>query len=96
MHLAMLSNIFQQPLSSVRLDFEMAAAEPVENFTTNALGTVLGYIGAEAATDAIFKRLLWPQGSYSDFNIKNSFKMALLLPSGGPLYKAALQTLDNM
>lgn len=62
-----------------------------------AIGAVLGYIGAEGASPAIFERLLWPQRSYAGFTYqpKEVLKLALLGPSGGPTYKAALQVLDN-
>lgn len=64
------------------------------NAALNAFGTVLGYIGAEAATPDVFVRLLWPQRHYSSFNLTQTLKMALLMPMGGPLYKACLRTLD--
>ena len=66
-----------------------------QNSITNALGTVLGYIGAEAATTSTFTRLLWPQRTYCRCSIRQIPKLALLLPTGGPVYKAALQALDS-
>ncbi len=72
----------------------MIGTDPTASSATNALGTVLGYIGAEAATDEVFKRLLWPQRTYGNFSFSHIFRTALLLPTGGPLYKAALQALD--
>lgn len=65
------------------------------SIASNALGTVLGYIGAEAATSATFTRLLWPQRAYAHMRVGDMIKMALLLPAGGPLYKACLEVLDG-
>jgi hypothetical protein len=61
----------------------------------SALGTLIGYIGTEVATGDLFERLLWPQRFYNGFTIHNAWKLALLMPMGGPLHKAALQTLDK-
>ncbi|KAK2017023.1 hypothetical protein LZ32DRAFT_601012 [Colletotrichum eremochloae] len=61
-----------------------------------ALGAVLGYIGAEAATTFAFERLLWPQRFFSRLNVWSTFTIALLTPMGGPMHKAALNTLDIM
>ncbi|KAJ5080929.1 hypothetical protein N7456_013639 [Penicillium angulare] len=59
-----------------------------------AFGAVLGYIGAEAATDIWFSSLLWPQRSFSHLPIRSIPALALLMPMGGPLHKAALGTFD--
>jgi hypothetical protein len=59
-----------------------------------AFGAVLGYVGAEAATTISFERLLWPQRSYSHLSWASAMASALLMPMGGPLHKAALETLD--
>lgn len=67
-----------------------------ETSTNNALGTLIGYIGAEAATHEIFERLLWPQRFYHGFGIHNALRMALTLPMGAPLHKAAFATLDQI
>lgn len=61
-----------------------------------AFGTVLGYIGAEAATARVFESLLWPQRSYSNFHASNIPWLALLKPMGGPMQKAALKVFDVM
>lgn len=61
----------------------------------NALGTLIGYIGTEVATDDFFDRLLWPRRAYNNFTWKHIPQMALLMPMGGPLHKAALTTLDD-
>lgn len=66
-----------------------------KNTAIGAIGAVLGYIGAEGATPAIFQRLLWPQRAHSGFTLRHALKIGLLGPSGGPIYKAALQVLDN-
>jgi hypothetical protein len=59
-----------------------------------AFGAVLGYIGAEAATDIWFSSLLWPQRSFSHLTLRSIPTLALLMPMGGPLHKAALSTFD--
>lgn len=59
-----------------------------------AFGSLLGYVGAEAITSTPFERLLWPQRSWSDFNVSQIPWLALLSPMGGPMYKAALDVFD--
>jgi hypothetical protein len=59
----------------------------------SALGTLIGYIGAEAATDQVFERLLWPQRFWNGFTIYHALRVALFMPMGGPLHRAALHTL---
>lgn len=61
----------------------------------SALGTLLGYIGAEVATDAVFERLLWPQRFFNHLSYRNALQIGLLMPMGGPLHRAALHTLDK-
>jgi len=63
----------------------------------NAIGTLIGYIGTEVATSDFFERLLWPRRAYNGFILCPShiISMALLMPMGGPLHKAALSTLDG-
>jgi hypothetical protein len=63
--------------------------------TLSALGTLIGYIGAEAATDQIFERLLWPQRFWNGFGVRHTPQVALFMPMGGPLHRAALHTLDR-
>lgn len=60
-----------------------------------AFGAVLGYIGAEAATTPVFERLVWPQRSYANFQLSSVLGVMALTPLGGPMYKAALKTLDK-
>ena len=62
----------------------------------NALGTLIGYLGAEVAIPEIFERLLWPERFYNGFNLSKVPQMALFMPMGGPLHKAALSTLDKL
>ena len=59
-----------------------------------ALGSVIGYVGAEVAGPVIFERLLWPDRFYNDLTIWIAFKLAIFMPMGGPLHKAALEVLD--
>ncbi|KAL7897662.1 hypothetical protein HDV63DRAFT_376409 [Trichoderma sp. SZMC 28014] len=59
-----------------------------------ALGAVLGYVGAEAATGQIFERLLWPQRSYANITPESIPILAILMPMGGPLHIVALKALD--
>jgi hypothetical protein len=60
-----------------------------------ALGSVIGYVGGEVADRALFERLLWPQRFYNDFNFGVFIKLALLMPMGGPVHKAAIETLKK-
>lgn len=60
-----------------------------------ALGTLIGYIGTEISADDLFERLLWPQKFYNRPSVQASWKLALLMPMGGPLHKASLRTLDG-
>jgi hypothetical protein len=60
-----------------------------------ALGTILGYLGAEVAEESTFERLLWPQRYYNDISPIILLRLALLMPSGGPLHRAALETLSK-
>ncbi|KAG8529172.1 uncharacterized protein KY384_005807 [Bacidia gigantensis] len=61
----------------------------------SALGTLIGYIGSEAATEDVFERLLWPQRFFNAVTWRDAFEVGLLLPMGGPIHKAALTTLDK-
>lgn len=63
---------------------------------SGALGAVLGYIGAEAATPSIFERLLWPQRAYANFKLSLLPGAAFATSMDGPLHKAALKTLDTI
>ncbi|KAF4541536.1 uncharacterized protein LTHEOB_8531 [Lasiodiplodia theobromae] len=61
----------------------------------NILGTLIGYLGAEAATIHLFERILWPQRFWNRLSPRNAFLAIFFMPMGGPLHKAALQTLDS-
>ena len=61
-----------------------------------ALGTLVGYVGAEVASDAIFSRLLWPERFYNTHRPTDLIVLAALMPMGGPIHKAALATLDQL
>ena len=60
-----------------------------------ALGTLIGYIGSEAATDDVFERVLWPQRFFNAFSWQDILDIGLLNPMGGPMHKAALTALDK-
>lgn len=60
-----------------------------------ALGSIIGYLGAEAASETFFERLLWPERFYNDTSIWALTKLAIFMPMTGPLHGAALQTLDT-
>jgi hypothetical protein len=60
-----------------------------------AIGSVIGYVGAEVAEEELFERLLWPQRFYNYLDLRTSLKYAFLIPMGGPLHRAALQVLDT-
>jgi hypothetical protein len=62
---------------------------------TGALGTILGYLGAEVAEESTFERLLWPQRYYNDISPVILLRLTLFMPSGGPLHRAALETLSR-
>lgn len=60
-----------------------------------ALGSIIGYLGAEAATESFFERLLWPERFYNDVSPYVLLRLALFLPMAGPLHGAALESLDT-
>ncbi len=62
---------------------------------TAALGSVIGYLGGEVSQRLSFERLLWPQRYYHHIDVLDCVKMSLLLPMGGPIHRAALETLDG-
>ena len=61
-----------------------------------ALGTLLGYVGAEVASDAVFSRLLWPQRFYNTNHPRDLILFVVLMPMGGPMHKAAIAVLDSL
>ncbi|KAF3939493.1 hypothetical protein ABW19_dt0206901 [Dactylella cylindrospora] len=60
-----------------------------------ALGAVIGYLGAEVAEKSLFNRLLWPQRYYNHASAWDILTLTFLMPMGGPLHRAALETLDQ-
>lgn len=60
-----------------------------------ALGSVIGYVGAEVAEPEVFERLLWPQRFYNYLSPSTMLTTALTMPMGGPMHRAALETLDS-
>jgi hypothetical protein len=65
------------------------------NALAGALGSIIGYLGAEGSEPSLFDRLLWPQRFYNDNSVFGAIKAALLMPMGGPIHKAALERLDG-
>ena len=65
------------------------------NSLAGALGSIIGYLGAEAAEPYLFERLLWPQRFYNANSLTTFLGSALLMPMGGPLHRAALEVLDR-
>ncbi|KAK6353899.1 hypothetical protein TWF730_008321 [Orbilia blumenaviensis] len=62
-----------------------------------ALGTIVGYLGTEVASSSIFDRLLWPT-RYNNYNPARPTSLlwiALFMPMGGPIHKAAIEALDK-
>jgi hypothetical protein len=47
------------------------------------------------AESTVFERLLWPEHFYNDLTIRSFMNLSLLHPMGGPLHRAALETLDT-
>lgn len=60
-----------------------------------ALGSLIGYFGAEAADEVNFERLLWPERFYNDVSFAALCKIALSMTMGGPLNKAGLHALGS-
>lgn len=60
-----------------------------------ALGTIVGYLGTEVGLRSIFERLLWPSRFFNDTRLPSVLGIALLMPMGGPIHKAAIEALDT-
>lgn len=73
----------------------MATGTP-SSVAFGALGTLLGYVGAEVASEAVFTRLLWPQRFYNTRHPADLSALAALMPMGGPIHKAAVAALDQL
>ena len=65
------------------------------SIAVTALGALVGYLGAEVAESHIFERTLWPERFYNFVGFATATQLAFLMPMGGPLHRAALQTLDK-
>jgi hypothetical protein len=87
---AVFASSHQLPLYS----FHSVLDKMADNSVFAAIGAVLGYIGAEAATKQCLERLLWPQRAYSNFSLRSAPMLALLTPMGGPLHKVGMKVLD--
>jgi hypothetical protein len=75
--------------------FGMPSPSSDLNSLAGALGSIIGYLGAEAAEPYLFERLLWPQRFYNGHSLSTFVGSALLMPMGGPLHRAALEVLDR-
>ncbi|RBR25338.1 uncharacterized protein FIESC28_01775 [Fusarium coffeatum] len=60
-----------------------------------AVGSVIGYVGAEVAEESLFERILWPQRFYNVLDFTTAVKLTILTPMGGPLHRAAIGVLDH-
>ncbi|KAL3447810.1 hypothetical protein BJX65DRAFT_307862 [Aspergillus insuetus] len=60
-----------------------------------ALGTIVGYLGTEVASASMFNRLLWPSRFYNTKSPMSFLWISLLMPMGGPIHKAAVESLDE-
>ncbi|RDW56569.1 hypothetical protein BP6252_14097 [Coleophoma cylindrospora] len=66
------------------------------NSISGALGSIIGYVGAEVAERVVFERLFWPDRFYKSFSPGYLLKTMFLSSMSGPLHKAALETLDKL
>lgn len=73
----------------------MAAASNTSIAAFAALGTIVGYLGAETACSSVFERQLWPARFYNTTSWRSLTAFALLMPGGGPIHKAAVEVLDT-
>ncbi|KAK1656417.1 hypothetical protein BDP81DRAFT_477770 [Colletotrichum phormii] len=60
-----------------------------------AFSSLLGYVGGQAATSAIFERFLWPQRHFSSFSIYDMPRLACLYSMAGPTGSIALDVIDT-
>ena len=61
-----------------------------------ALGTIVGYLGTEVASDSMFHRMLWPSRFYNTHSLVCYMAFALFMSIGGPVHKAAVVALDQL
>lgn len=73
----------------------MTDANGISVAVFTALGTIVGYLGAETASSSIFERQLWPTRFYNTSSYRSLAAIALLMPCGGPIHRAAVEALDN-
>ena len=71
-------------------------SQPDLTALTSALGTLIGYLGAEASTDDPFERLLWPQRFFTFHSPLELLYAVFLMNAGGPLHRGAIHALDQM
>ncbi|OHE99424.1 hypothetical protein CORC01_05224 [Colletotrichum orchidophilum] len=60
-----------------------------------AFSSLLGYVGGQAATSAIFERFLWPQRHFSSFSVYDMPRLACLYSMAGPIGSVALDVIDT-
>lgn len=60
-----------------------------------AFSALLGYVGGQAATSAIFERFLWPQRHFSSLSVYDLPRMGLLYSMAGPIGSIALDAIDT-
>ncbi|KAL7924527.1 hypothetical protein ACQKWADRAFT_311299 [Trichoderma austrokoningii] len=87
-------SLLESPISSLAASSYAIKMVNPDTGVYGAIGAVLGYVGAEAATVQILERLLWPQRSNANVTLKSIPVMAFLMPMGGPLHIIALKVLD--
>lgn len=66
-----------------------------QHTVAGVLGSLVAYLGAGAAHESVFERLLWPQRYYNRLGVVNGIKFALFLPMGGPIHRVAMEALDS-
>lgn len=59
------------------------------------LNVIVGYVGADAATETLIERILWPQHANAGFEAHNLVRNAVLFSAGGPLHRVAIKALDG-
>lgn len=61
------------------------------------LNILAGFVGADAASETIIERILWPQRATSGFGTtSNILQHAFLLSAGGPLHRVATHVIEQM
>jgi hypothetical protein len=83
---------FQSPLALLHHPHLDMAANLNLDALAGALGSIIGYLGAEAAQSYLFERLLWPQISCNSTMPASLLQTAVLMSMAGSLHRAALET----